>query len=393
VKSCSTIATKLQKKDGSLIDVLIGASPLDPSGEDPAAGVASVVVDISDLKRMEAELRETQDFLYKSQEIGMVGSYVLSVGQSDSSLETWRGTPMLEKIFGIDQNYPHTGKGWLDLIVQRDQIKNTFEKMNRDRTPVSDVLYQIIRRNDGAVRWMHGLGRLEFDGQGIPVRRVGTIQDITEQMNIQNDLDAALHEQETLFLELQHRVKNSFALIAGIVGLEAGRAIEEKTQEILEQLKDRILSLASLYDLLFRSHNTTTVCLDVYFHSILESLGMSFTEGMGRIRFVESMESIEVSTKNSTAWGLILNELVTNALKYAFPDGRSGTITINLRAVGEDIVLSVSDDGVSMPVGFNIAAAGGLGLDLTSMMAEQLKGSLDLFEGSVKTFSVRAPKK
>ena len=389
----SIVTTKLKKKDGSPVDVLIGASSLIASGDEAGSKeVATVVVDISDLKRMEAELRETRDFLYKSQVIGRSGSFVLSVSSDDVERETWRGSPMMDTILGIGPEYPRTFKAWLDLIVQRETIKAEFAKANQDRRSESDLLYQIIRSDDGQERWIHSQDQLQFDAVGNPVYRVGTIQDITEQMNVQKDLDAALHQQETLFRELQHRVKNSFALISGILSLESGRATDETTCELLDQIRDRVVSLASLYDLLFQSHKMTTVSLDSYIRSVLESLSSSFMERMGRIRLEDRLQVVEVATRNSAAWGLVVNELVTNALKYAFPDERSGTIWIDLRIEGPDVVLLVSDDGVELPDGFVLGDSTGLGLNLVSMMAEQLGGTLEFSGGNVKTFRVRAPK-
>lgn len=381
---------EIRKKDGQPLYALIAASPLDPRNPDSSSSAAAVVIDITERKRAEEKLQETEAFLYRSQEIGRLGSYILDITGDDPEHGVWRGSPMMDEILGIGPDHPRTLESWLSQIVQRSELVENSKKRIAAKERFLDVIYQIIRPSDGTTRWIRGRGEMEYDERGFLRRQVGTIQDITDQIETQNELDAALHEQQTLFRELQHRVKNSLTLITSLVGLEMGQTEDPRTLAILAQLSDRVRSLASLYDLLSRSQKTTTVRLDEYIHTIIESLASSYLGDKERIRMEEELAPVELTTKSSAAWGLIANELLTNALKYAFPDGRSGTVRVHLHVDKGDVILSVSDDGKPLPEGFDLEGSAGLGLNLTAMMAQQLGGELSL-DKATKTFRVRAP--
>ena len=225
-------------------------------------------------------------------------------------------------------------------------------------------------------------GRKYFTGIGI---------DISERKRAEDALGNALREKDALLQELQHRMKNSLAMITGIIELEAVRTDNAGEKTVLNNLKGRIDSLTNLYALLFQTNMVTEVALDEYIQSIVSSLTATYVDGMSTIRIDRQCDPLTVSVKNATAWGLIVNELLTNALKYAFPGDGSGVIRISLKMADSEASLSVSDNGAGPPPDFNIDHPAGFGLLLVNMLTRQLGGALSFTRGTENVFTVRAP--
>ncbi len=203
-----------------------------------------------------------------------------------------------------------------------------------------------------------------------------TVRDLSELKRNARRLEKALVEKEVLLRELQHRVKNSFALISSLIGLEADSVSTPEAAAAVEALKSRVDSISELYALLNSRESVERVRLDEYLLRITESLRDSLeTE---TVSIESSLEPFEIDVKRAAAVGLVVNELLTNAYKHAFPDGRAGTVRLALRSDGVTVTVSVVDDGVGAPPGLDIAGrkSTGLGLELVSMLAAQLGGTL-----------------
>jgi two-component sensor histidine kinase len=184
-------------------------------------------------------------------------------------------------------------------------------------------------------------------------------------------LAVRLEENRSLLGELQHRVKNSLNMICSLINLSVHDDADAQTREIFEELESRVRSVSELYSLLYTSGSVTEVWLDDYCRQVSETVvGLA-----GRVVLDTSLESITVPVKTAAPVGLIVNELLTNALKYAFPDDRSGTITMSLRKTGTEINLELADNGVGLPEGFDQTTAKGMGLGLVRALVDQLGGS------------------
>jgi two-component sensor histidine kinase len=193
----------------------------------------------------------------------------------------------------------------------------------------------------------------------------------------------ASEEKNLLLLELRHRVKNSLAIIASLASLEGERHDEEFRQS-MDKVRDRINAVAKLYELLIDADPTKGVRLDLYIRDIAQRLMGSYSATPERVRLELSLEPIVLDAKASISVGLIVNELATNAMKHAFPEGRSGTLSLDLARKGERIELVVADDGVGLPEGWTEDKAKGLGTLLVSTLAKQVAGSLSRAEGGGK---------
>jgi two-component sensor histidine kinase len=189
-------------------------------------------------------------------------------------------------------------------------------------------------------------------------------------------LSAQLREHELRLRETHHRVKNNLQVISSLINLQRARTPDAAADAALEQCQARVLSIARVHELLQQAHDTSRVPLAEYVEGLISGI-----EALGarpaRVHIDSEIDDVWLAPESAVACGLILNELISNALKHGFPGERSGRVHASVRhgGVGQ-LVLAVSDDGVGLPAGFELARAGALGLTIARSLADQLKGAL-----------------
>jgi two-component sensor histidine kinase len=195
------------------------------------------------------------------------------------------------------------------------------------------------------------------------------------EIHASRDRFAALAaEREVLLREVNHRVGNSLQIIASLLHLQASSATQEDVKAALTNAMGRVAAVAQVHRRLYTSHDLKSVLLNQYLESLLEDLRRS-AEGNRMSRLTLKAEPIEIDPDRAVAIGIIVNELVMNAVKYAYPDG-AGPIHVELKADGDDLLLTISDDGV----GLNVKAdprSTGLGQRIVSAMASKLEASVE----------------
>jgi PAS domain S-box-containing protein len=216
---------------------------------------------------------------------------------------------------------------------------------------------------------------------------------ITERKAAEKALQNSLEEKVVLLREVHHRVKNNLQIIASLLNLQASRTRDRQVVDVLQETRSRVHSMAILHEVLYRSGNLARINFATYVDELCTHLVRSFRAPSGMVSVENRVSRISLPMEHSVPCGLIINELVTNALKHAFPDNRSGRISVHLNLVEENmLLLSVSDDGIGFPLGIDLSAISTLGLRLVSNLAAQLGGRLaieGLEPGSL--FSVTFP--
>ncbi len=197
--------------------------------------------------------------------------------------------------------------------------------------------------------------------------------DITERKQMEQDRETALREKHDLLCELQHRTRNSFAAIDGLISFMAGANHNAATQAALAELGTWVKALTTLYDLLYTGETSAATPLDVYAARVAEALPRP-----PGLHLVQACDPILAPVRVATPLGLILTELLTNAIKHAFPAGRGGALSVTLRRAGERVTLQVADDGVGLPPGFDLARTSGLGLGLVQALAGQIGATFNI---------------
>jgi two-component sensor histidine kinase len=181
-------------------------------------------------------------------------------------------------------------------------------------------------------------------------------------------------------------------LITALVDLESGRSETPVVRAALSATKARIESLATLYDVLGGSTDPAEIRLDAYLSRIIQVVEAVFDEAVAALDFRCDFKPVVIQARSAAPLGLILMELLTNAIKYAFPPGQGGTIDMSLSLDAEKrVVLIVEDEGVGLPVGFDPTKSKGLGMELILMLVSQLNGELAIGGGEGARFLVRLP--
>jgi two-component sensor histidine kinase len=199
-----------------------------------------------------------------------------------------------------------------------------------------------------------------------------------ERKRTEEALRDLVRQKEILMKELQHRVKNSLAIVSSLLGLEMDDLADAKSRAVFVNARSRIRSIGSLYERLYLASDIDNVDLGAYIRELAESLFKTFAPG--NVRLTTRLDEVRLDTKRAAPLGLILNELVTNALKYAYPGGAKGEVCVGLEKSADTVTLSVADDGVGLPDGFDPETSGGMGTSLVRMLAGEIDGTLS-YEG------------
>jgi two-component sensor histidine kinase len=199
-----------------------------------------------------------------------------------------------------------------------------------------------------------------------------------EVLRSEHAVRASLHEKDVLLREVHHRVKNNLQLIASLLNLQARSFGDERSRTMMEESQNRIHSIALVHETLYQSGELARINLGDYLRTLVQYLLESWIGVSGRIRLsVDAAKVVELPIDVAIPCGLIVNELVTNALKHAFPYERAGSIGISVTSETPGrMTLGVVDDGVGLPEGVDVGRSGGLGLHLVATLIRQLRGNV-----------------
>jgi two-component sensor histidine kinase len=203
------------------------------------------------------------------------------------------------------------------------------------------------------------------------------LQENAERQQAEKQLAASLNEKEVLLKEIHHRVKNNLQVISSLLNLQVQQTTDEAVLQALHQGRSRIRSMALLHQILYRSDDLTRIDFAAYVRQLSTQLCQSYHTQSCPVAVEVVADEVSLNIETAVPCGLILNELVSNALKHGFVDGRSGQIVIHLKAQDNNrIHLTVSDNGVGLPTTFDYRQSPSLGLQLVNNLVEQLEGDL-----------------
>jgi two-component sensor histidine kinase len=204
----------------------------------------------------------------------------------------------------------------------------------------------------------------------------GDLEERVEQRT--RELKDSLREKEALLKEVHHRVKNNLQVISSLLKLQALHLPDPAARAMFVESQARVQSIALVHEKLYQAKDLSNIPFNEYVHSLMSSLlHAQNADGRG-ISANLDIAPIHLSVEHAIPCGLILNELVTNSLKHAFPDGRGGAIHVMLRRIGSEVQLTVGDDGVGLPDRIEPREARSLGLDLVFTFAEQLDATVKI---------------
>jgi PAS domain S-box-containing protein len=341
--------------------------------------------DISELKRVEKSLRESEA-LYRS--IGESIDYGVWVCASDGR-NTYASESFLRMV-GITQEQC-SNFGWGDLLHPDDAERTIAAWRECVRTGGKWDIEHRFRGTDG--RWHYVLAR------GVPVRNeqgkiinwAGINLDINQLKQAEEQLRASLAEKEVLIKEVHHRVKNNLQIISSLVSLQADSMTDEKLKGVLSDVRDRVRTMALVHEKLYQTEELARLDFAEYAPSLLNYLWSAHGASTAKISLDMMFSPLILPVETAVNCGLILNELASNAIKHAFPDGGGGEVTVTLDhdpATGA-VCLRVRDNGIGLSADLDRRKSATLGLRLVHMLAGQMRGTVQTGPGPGTEFQIR----
>ncbi|MDP3876760.1 MAG: histidine kinase dimerization/phosphoacceptor domain -containing protein [Methylobacter sp.] len=190
-----------------------------------------------------------------------------------------------------------------------------------------------------------------------------------------------------LLKEVYHRVKNNLQVVSSLINLQAKNVKHEETAALLKQSADRVKAMALIHEKLYQSKDLTRIDFNEYIRSLVDHLLFGYGAPPGKINLNIKIDNIFLDVDTAIPCGLIINELLSNALKHAFPDDRHGEISISFTQDQGEFILIIADNGIGFPPGLDFKNSSSLGLQLVATLTNQLMGrmTLDPADGSVFT--------
>jgi len=335
--------------------------------------------DITERKHTEDALGESERLLKQAQKVAHIGHWELD---PDIGTPVW--SDEIFRIFGLE---PEQGEpSFIDHETHLHPedwplLDQAVRKASKDGTPF-DLVFRIVKPN-GEIGWMHAIGTTSIDEQGRVSKLFGTAQDITRIKQTEAALTESEKNLSILLQELYHRTKNNMQVICALLDFQAANLEDEGARRALGETKNRIQSMALVHRKLYQSQDLSRINLREYICDLAALLIQSYEIPHNKVALKYAMEDVFVLIDTAIPCGLILNELISNALKYAFPGERTGEVRMRLRQLEDNTIeIQVADNGVGAPSDFDFRRDGQLGLKSILALGEgQLHGEVH-FEGN-----------
>jgi PAS domain S-box-containing protein len=366
------------KKDGSEFPIEIGLNPIET---DEGMMVLSAIVDISGRKRLEERFRQVVESAPSAMVmIGPAGKIEMVNAQA-------------EAVFG----YPRA-----ELLGQPIEML-VPERYRKGHPGLRTAFFQApVSRPMGAGRDLFGMRK---DGSEFPIEIglnpietdegtmvLSAIVDISDRKQKEERIHAALKEKDILLGEIHHRVKNNLQVVYSLLDLQTDQISDPRMLDVLRESQNRIRSMALIHQTLYESKDFVEVDFSSFLETLVPTLISSYGADIESIELKINAVEVQLPINSAIPCGLVVNELISNSLKHAFPDGRRGQIKIDLAREGEGrAILSVSDDGVGIPEDFDLDQTNTLGLQLITLLADQLGADLSIQRSAPTRFVLRFP--
>ncbi|MGC9517922.1 MAG: PAS domain-containing sensor histidine kinase [Methanomicrobiales archaeon] len=233
--------------------------------------------------------------------------------------------------------------------------------------------------NKGDKRIVLLTGRVQKDPKTAEsIRSHCILNDITERKQMMDQLQKSLDEKEMLLKEIHHRVKNNLMIISSLLNLQSYSIKDEAARGVFRESQNRARSMALIHDRLYRSTDLKRINFGDYIRNLSNELYQTYVMDSDRVKLVLNVEDEMIDINTAIPLGLILNELLANAMKYAYPEGKIGDIKVFFNKVYDEYILRVKDEGVGIPSDLEISKVKTLGLQLIYNLTDQIDGELEL---------------
>jgi len=358
--------TRHRRKDGSEYDVEISSNGTLVNGNKM---IFCVCRDITTRKAAEKKIRESEERFSRIFHSNPVGIAITKV-ETGEYVDV---NDSLIKMLGYSRE-ELIGKNSVEIGVFDRETREKLIEVMKETGKVNNAEINYQRRDGTMVNLIYSLEPIELNSSEY---LLSIVLDISEKKKSELQLMKSLDEKNVLLKELQHRVKNNLSVISSLLHLELENLKEEQSRNIFQNSISRINSLAAIYEQLYSSESLTEVNLSSYLSSLIVSLSKTYNLNEKITIKSEIKKDAKIDLKRSVTIGLIYNELISNSLKYSYPEG-NGTIYAGFEFENGIAKLFVKDHGLGLPPDFDVKNSKSLGLRLVQMLTEQLEGELKI---------------
>ncbi|MEE3715623.1 PAS domain S-box protein [Tumidithrix elongata RA019] len=311
--------------------------------------ICGISTDISDRKKSEAAMRVSENRLQT-----IVSNISDGIIIAEENGHIIFANPSAEKLFGLQP------QGLVDSYLEMpEQFRHPTE-------------VEIVRANQKRGVGEMQMVKIEWDSSPA---YIAAIRDITDRKKVEKQIQRSLQEKEVLLKEVHHRVKNNLQVISSLLSIQSRRLSDRQSIDALTDCQERILSIALIHEQLYQAKDLSQIGLDEYIQNLANRLAVTYSDRAEKVKLRLKLAPITVNIETAMPCGLIVNELISNSFKHAFPNQRSGKIRVELTRFDPDrLILSVSDNGVGLPDDLDTLTTQSLGLMLIRKLARQLEG-------------------
>ena len=335
----------------------------------------SVVEDISDRKQAEKALRDALQRLNFH-----VENSPLAVIEWDRDLRVSRWSQQAEMIFGwqAEEVFGKKPSDWQFIFAEDLEAVNGVLSRLTDGSEQRNLLRNRNYTKNGSVICCDWYDSALLDESGNLVSLLSLVLDVTERIQAEEQLKASLEEKVVLLKEIHHRVKNNLQIISSLLNLQSDYLEDDRSRDIFKVSQNRIESMALIHEKLYQSKDLARINFAEYVQDLVDSLLSSYELNSGNVSAKIDVDDSLLSLDAAIPCGLIINELVLNSLKHAFPTGTKGEISVTLTKSENNFTLSVGDNGIGFPAEVDFQNTKSLGLQLVNALINQLKGTIEL---------------
>ncbi len=290
-------------------------------------------------------------------------------------------------LYGIKSREEIMGKEFKDLIVARHRnrvLKDMKKTLITGSTTFKE--YKFLKKDSVEIPVEISTSVL-VGLTGKPNSYVSIVRDITEHKLSEEKIRKSLQEKENLIREIHHRVKNNMQIISSLISIQSRLVFDERDKNLFNETKNRVRTMGIMHELLYESMDISSVNFTEYVETLVLEIQTAH-RGQAEIQIETKIDNITLNIETALTCGLIINEILTNSFKHAFPDNKTGKITLILENNQGELTMTLSDNGVGMQ-NIDLKKANTLGLQLIDMLTKQLKATMEFNANSGTEFKIK----
>jgi len=340
-----------------------------------------IFTDVSELKRAEEALKESEQYYKTIFENTGTATVIIEEDNTISLINT-----EFEKLYGYYKEDIQGKKRWCQFVdpkyLPMMEQYHLARRINPESAPRN---YEFD--------FIDGKGSLKNIYTTVAMipgtkKSLVSLQDITERKIAETDLKNSLKDKDVLMREIHHRVKNNLQIISSLLNLQSQYIKDENVIEIFNDSQNRVRSMAIIHEKLYKSKSMSKIDFGDYINDLVDSLFYNNNVNESRIKLHKNIDDVHFNVDTAIPCGLIVNELITNCLKHAFPDDINGEVYIDLHNIDDKYVLNIKDNGVGFPDNIDYKNTESLGLQLVTNLVNQIDGIIELDHSEGTNFKI-----